>query len=270
MNIERPKRGYYDQQTWLNPSVAESQARYCFAAKEIAPPLTNGLNLIGDMACGIGESTSFLENRLKNIEHRDIRMIGVDIDTDSVKAANNRNLKNHRYIKTDLGKAGLKSTISTINNGEADFDGIACIETIEHITPTDAVNILLSNLNALLINKGGTLVISTPNRRFFANERYRPYSIFHTQEFNIDEFGEVLDTAKFDFKIYSQRPVSSRLVQAFNGLRELADKIPKYRRLIGKIISMSTNAGNLNPNVVEWNDNGRYEPKYLVAVCRPR
>jgi len=86
----------------------------------------------------------------------------------------------------------------------------------------------------------------------------------------VDEFSEILDKAKFEFQIFAQRPVASRLVSAFDGLRKLANQLPQYRRKIGKVISMSTNVGNLNPAVVAWENDGQLEPKYLIAVCKPR
>lgn len=269
MNIERPKRGYYNYRNRFNPSAGESQARYAFAADHISRSIKNKDNLIGDMSCGIGESTLFLESQIKERKNLSIRMFGADIDSGSVIAANSMNIGHHTYSKLNLGDSGLASKIAQTMGGEPNFDAIACIETIEHIIPITAVNILLANLHDLLAKKSGTLVLSSPNRRFFADERYRPYTRFHAQEFNIDEFSGVIEDAGFDFSIYAQRPVSSRIVRAFDGLRKVANQTPKYRRLIGKIISMTTNVGNLSPAVVDWKNDGKYEPKYFVAVCHP-
>ena len=84
---------FYDSHNRFNPSAAESQARYSFAAERIAASITDGYNLVGDLSCGIGESTSFLEDSLTTKTNNRMMMVGVDIDQNSINEAVKRGIR---------------------------------------------------------------------------------------------------------------------------------------------------------------------------------
>ncbi|WKZ25678.1 MAG: methyltransferase domain-containing protein [bacterium] len=269
MNIERPKHGYYNTSNWINPSAAEHQERYSFAARHISMinNLAN-LNCVGDMSCGYGESTHFLQKQLVLNGKKVISLVGVDIDESSINHAIRNKKSTQTFVCKDISTLDFPCDLGKL--GFQNFDAITCLETVEHVSPAENATVSLKNLNFLLQNKNGILIVSSPNRRYFANNRYKPYSPFHIQELNLTEFSEILDRTGFKYDIYGQRIMPVNFIRMFDGLRTVADKHIKYRRQIGKVITVLSNLGNIDPRVKKWEDTVKVQPKYFVAVCRIR
>lgn len=269
MNIERPKHGYYDPSNWVNPSAAEHQERYIFAAQHISMiDDSNCLNCVGDMSCGYGESTLFLQKKLEGKGKKIVSMIGVDIDESSISHANRNKISPQTFVCKDMSTLDFPCDLGKL--GFRDFDAITCLETVEHVSPAENATVLLKNLNFLLQSKDGILIVSSPNRRYFANSRYKPYSPFHIQELNLTEFSDILDRTGFKYDIYGQRIMPVNFIRMFDRLRTVADNHIKYRRQIGKVITVLSNLGNIDPRVKKWEDTVKTQPKYFVAVCRIR
>lgn len=98
-----------------------------------------------DIGCGSGE---FLQSIAKNIEHKDL--VGLDIDISNVKM----NTPNIRYICSDIIDFQL----------EQKFDIVFSDNVFEHISPVD----IPSHINSIksVLNPNGKLILIMPNRLF--------------------------------------------------------------------------------------------------------
>ena len=105
-----------------------------------------------DIGCGSGLNT-------KKLLKDDHEIIGVDISPEAIKKYKKKKLRG--YV-ADVTK-GLPFK-------KKSFDLILCSEVIEHVVDTD---VFLNEINRVL-NKGGQLLLSTPNSTFWA---YRVFSL---------------------------------------------------------------------------------------------
>lgn len=162
--------------------------RYRFASRFVAD------KDILDVACGAGYGSVFLK------EHGGAKsVLGVDISSDVVKSA----IEKYKRDGVDFAVGDL----ANFNPGRK-FDTIVSFETIEHV---DDYKSALSNLYNLL-NDGGNLIISTPNRpvtspyaRTLSDKPRNPY---HVREFAVSEIVSALRGVGFEVSshnIYGQR-----------------------------------------------------------------
>ena len=155
---------------------ADHVERYKFASK-----FAQGKTVL-DIACGAGYSAPLF------IEAGAISYDGVDLNEELVK-----------YSNSTYGSDAINyyvGNICSFNNGKV-YDIITCYETIEHIEQYEAA---ISNLHNLL-NHGGTLLISSPNRPITSPRcsslQCKPSNEFHTQEFISEEL--LLLLKKYNF-----------------------------------------------------------------------
>ena len=140
--------------------------RYYFASQFI-----EGKSVL-DLGCGEGYGSYILS---KSAAH----VIGLDIDEKTVKHASSKYIKdNLEFIQGSVLKVPIKDKL---------FDVIVCFELLEHI---EDHNKLLSEIKRLL-KDDGFLLISTPNKKIYSDERnYK--NLFHKKELYFDEFKELL------------------------------------------------------------------------------
>ena len=120
-------------------------------------------------------------------------VIGVDSSEEMIETASKRSGGPAvRFLKKNLDEEDLIPDIR-----EASVDAVVSFETIEH-TPDPAF--FLSELHRVL-RSGGTIVISTPNKRFHSIGKNHPWNPFHVVEFFPEEFRRVVERqfVKFDF-----------------------------------------------------------------------
>ncbi len=140
--------------------------RYRFA-------LTHIRGSVLDIACGIGYGSHILgqEGRM---------VVGVDVSAEAVAQANATFRTEHvSFEKTDGG------ALPFVNDR---FDSIVSFETIEHVDDPKAFLVELRRV----LRPGGTLVISTPNKRFHSFGKPSPWNPFHTVEYNPEDFYALL------------------------------------------------------------------------------
>jgi 2-polyprenyl-3-methyl-5-hydroxy-6-metoxy-1,4-benzoquinol methylase len=166
---------------------ADHLERYKFACK-----FAKGKSVL-DIACGVGYAGAMF------IQSGAVSYKGVDINDKLVG-----------YAKDNYASELISYSVGDICTFKIDkkFDLISCFETIEHIRDYKTA---IKNLYDLL-NKGGTLLISSPNRPVTSpncntlNEK--PSNEFHTQEFIAEELLLLLSENGFSAdknNLYGQR-----------------------------------------------------------------
>jgi protein-L-isoaspartate O-methyltransferase len=187
---ERIIPGQVDADLWN-----EHFARYAFALRAAA-----GKRVL-DAGCGTGYGASELRSVAS-------RVVGVDIAPEALAWAS-------RFDGVALARASA----TTLPFADACFDVVVCFEVIEHLA---AWRDLLSETRRVLA-PGGVLIVSTPNKSFYAQTRRdsgpNPY---HEHEFEYDEFRDALQTVFPHVSMYLEdhvegvafRPVSTHTIPA--------------------------------------------------------
>lgn len=152
---------------------------------EFASDFMDG-GVVLDIACGEGFGAEILSKKAAKIVAVDSAQIDKSI----------KNNKKINFVKSDA--------IEYLEKNKEKFDYIVCFETVEHIKEYEKfIQLLKNNLKV-----GGTLFVSTPNKKFtdsFFGEIFNPYHVkeFYTQEL-FDILGKIFKSKP---KILRQRPV---------------------------------------------------------------
>jgi SAM-dependent methyltransferase len=140
----------------------EHLCRYHFAR-----PLVEGRHAL-DVGCGTGYGAAVLARSAR-------RVLALDLSAESVAFAK----ENYPAPNIDL----LVSDCRQIPLGSETVDVAVCFEVIEHLAEQKT---LLEEIRRVL-RPDGLLVISTPNRIYYTEER-KETNPFHVREFDFDEF----------------------------------------------------------------------------------
>lgn len=169
---ERAIEGSTPKRIWM-----DHVSRYEFAGTYV-----QGKEVL-DIACGTGYGCSIL--RRCGASH----VLGEDISIEAIT-----------FARSKYERGGIRFEVGDllhIDLPRDSFDAITCFETIEHVA---AYGQALSNLYGLL-RKGGTLLISSPNRPVTSQSavslRDEPSNTHHTQEFTVVELQDALTKAGF-------------------------------------------------------------------------
>jgi 2-polyprenyl-3-methyl-5-hydroxy-6-metoxy-1,4-benzoquinol methylase len=141
---ERIPAGYYDKIYQRKAGV-----RYCWhdlKFRSVAAHLTGTRRLL-DIGCGPG---TFIGNYVGDGE-----ALGVDLSKVQIAYAN-------QHYSTGTHRFSAQSIASLVEAGER-FDAITMIELLEHLTPSEAVRLLMQARS--LLSADGTLIMTTPNYR---------------------------------------------------------------------------------------------------------
>ncbi len=141
-------------------------ARYDFAASYVS-----GKTVL-DVACGTGYGSAMLRNHGAN------RVFGIDISADAIG-----------YAATHYLRDGLEYLVGDAHDLPPlpHVDTIVTFETIEHLS--DPKRFLAAAKQRL--GSDGTLLVSSPMRRS-GELTDKPENPFHTMEWNVKEFTELL------------------------------------------------------------------------------
>jgi SAM-dependent methyltransferase len=158
--------------------------RYAFAQRFAA-----GKRVL-DAACGEGYGTALLAAAAADA-------IGVDVDPAAVAHAR------ARYGD----RAGLRyeeGSVTALAFADASFDVVVSFETIEHLAAGDQPRMLAQF--ARVLAPGGILLLSSPNRRRYSDERnFR--NPFHLHELYRDELSRLLDPEFPHSRWFHQQPL---------------------------------------------------------------
>ncbi len=146
----------------------EHFSRYAFASEVV------GGKRVLDLGCGSGYGSAELARSAASV-------VGVDVSSDAISYAR------VEYTATNLSFALHSCTDLPFSAGS--FDIITAFEVIEHLTNWRQ---MLSEA-ARLLSSGGTFLVSTPNKLYYADQRREVGpNPFHEHEFEFDEFKNAL------------------------------------------------------------------------------
>ena len=134
-----------------------------------------------DLGCGVGYGSDYL---MKECDPKSV--VGVDISKKAID-----------FAKSHYKRKGLKFLISGAENillPDKSVDVAIALELVEHV---DDCKKVLSEVKRIL-RKEGVFIVSTPRKK------EAPQSAFHTHEFTLEEFNEVLSSRFSPVKFYSQ------------------------------------------------------------------
>ena len=159
----------------------EHISRYKFAARLIP----KGGEIL-DLGCGTGYGTVELLSGGTSI-------VGADVSAEAVA-----------YARANYGREGvtfLEASCEALPLTDHQFDLITCFEVIEHLENWRG---LLAEAQRLL-RPGGSFVVSTPNKAYYAETRGKTGpNPFHTHEFEYAEFESALKEYFPHVRIWSQ------------------------------------------------------------------
>jgi len=183
-----------------------------------------------DLASGEGFGSALLADAAASVT-------GVDIDERTVEHSR------ANYDAPNLEFAtGSATDLSAF--AEDAFDVVVAFEMIEHVADQEAV---LREV-ARVLAPGGLLVMSTPERRAYSDDRdfVNPY---HERELTQDEFKALLGGRFASVALFAQRTVAGSRIEALSGGE-------------GEHLALRLEwAGG------EWRPAGAPDPLYLVAVA---
>ncbi len=139
-----------------------------------------------DAGCGTGYGAAELARMASSV-------LAIDVSTDAIEyARQNYTGPNLRF------EAG---SCAAIPSGDASFELITAFEVIEHL---EDWQLFLRECSRVLA-KGGVLLVSTPNRSYYAETREAiGPNPFHVREFDFNEYGEELRRVFNDVEILFQ------------------------------------------------------------------
>lgn len=192
----------------------------------LAQCLASGKRVL-DVACGEGYGSHLLAGNATSV-------VGIDLDVDAVAHARAKyNLTNLEFRHGNCTELPLP---------DASIDLAVSFETLEHHAEHDA---MLSELRRVLA-PDGVLLISTPDRRHYSDERYY-VNPFHVRELYSDEFRQLILRHFPNSAFFGQRVVYASLVAPFTGG--------------GPFVSYSGDGSEVTQN------SGLTTPFYLIAVA---
>ena len=130
---------------------------------------------------------------------------------------------------------------------DGSFDAVVAFEMIEHVSEHEQV---LAEI-ARVLAPGGILVMSTPERRAYSDDRdfVNPH---HARELTQDEFTTLLRSRFRGLALFAQRAVAGSRIEVLGGARGAGHSV-RIERVEG-----------------DWRVAGPPSPLYLVAVARQR
>lgn len=241
-------------------------ARYNYAAT-----FTEGLRVL-DIATGIGYGASIIATEGKAKE-----VFGADVSPEAIEVAK------QKYPRNNINFTVVSGNQLPYENDF--FDIIVSFETIEH---TDNPEFFLTELKRTM-KKNGTLLISTPNKRFHSFGKSKPWNPFHTIEYYpaqflsiiTKEFGDPIfwggqelltptlkNMAKYnwtEFQYYELRHHQTRS-KYFKMLINLKKQLFRFKKLPVAEKSSRVNFDEKRCKIEEWKSG--FEPFTMVAACK--
>jgi SAM-dependent methyltransferase len=161
----------------------EHLARYAFATR-----LARGKRVL-DAGCGAGYGSARLASQARCV-------IGLDVAAEAVQMARERyGAPNVEFLRADCRSFPF---------ADGSFDLVAAFEVIEHLEEWD--RLLVESRRVLA--PWGVLVVSTPNRLYYGEQREVP-NPFHVHEFDYTEFREALERRFGHVRIFLENHTDS-------------------------------------------------------------
>lgn len=178
------------------PSVSGDTAMEHIHRYALASSIAFGKRVL-DVSCGEGYGSSLLAERALSV-------IGVDLDANSVAHAS------AKYTKANL--EFCRGNCTALPLSDASIDLVVSFETLEHHAEHDA---MLSELRRVLV-PGGVLIMSTPDRRYYSDER-KYTNPFHVRELYYEDFRSLVLRYFPYANFFGQRVVYASVLAPFHG-----------------------------------------------------
>ncbi len=168
----------------------EHLARYAFASR-----LSRNRRVL-DAGCGTGYGAAELSYAANSVT-------GIDLSEDAVGDARDK------YQRRNLN--WLVASCTALPIADESFDLVVAFEVIEHLTDWQ---LLLTEAKRVL-RPGGQLIVSTPNRSYYAESRkLSGPNPFHQHEFEYEEFRDALTAVFPHVSLFLQDHTEGLLFQA--------------------------------------------------------
>ena len=205
----------------------EHLSRYYFAR-----PLVEGRCAL-DVGCGTGYGAAVLAQSAR-------RVLALDVSAESVAFAK----KNYPACNAEF----LVADCCQIPLSPQTVDTAVCFEVIEHLAEQAA---LLEEVRRVL-RPDGLLVISTPNRIYYSEER-KEVNPFHVRELSFRELETLLRAEFAHTRFWGQRPAVGCFTYALGRSQARGPQTLRSLTIGGEAVA---------DGVAELED-----PVYLLAVC---
>lgn len=174
------------------PTILEADAlvRYNFAKKFCKQ------KKVLDIGCGVGVGSAYIASHGSN------EILGIDYSKSAIRNAKD----NPNFKKLDNLKFSVNNALS-LNLIKRKFDVILAFEIIEHL-PVSQAHLFLKQIHARL-NKGGILILSTPNELHTVYFLGKPYNPFHIKEYRAEEITHLLKNHFSKISMYGIRCVNN-------------------------------------------------------------
>jgi len=181
-----------------------------------------------DIACGEGYGSVIIATHAT-------RVVGVDIDEETVKYATEQYVGKYSNLQFQSGSA------TSIPLGDKLFDVVVSFETIEHLSENDQQLFMLEIKRVL--RPDGVLIMSTPNKKVYSEQFFHTNS-FHLHEFEKEEFHAFIKEHFVNISFFDQG----------------------YE--VVSIISNASAENTGNIHVVNWeNNNKALARKYIIVIA---
>lgn len=197
-----------------------------------------------DIACGSGYGSKILSEKAKKV-------IGVDISEESINfAKQNFDSKKIKFFVGDV------TNLNFIKNNSIDI--VISFETIEHL---EDYRRFLEEIKRIL-KKGGTAIISTPNKKFSSPGREKPINPYHVIEFLYEDFDKLLKEYFHNINFCGQTYM--------NSLKELEYKFVRLfpRKLRHLLIPKKTRDYYNSKEVGSIIDKDIERCSFFIAICK--
>ena len=184
------------------PLFLRHLAAYSFALNYVKD------KIVLDVGCGDGYGTALLAREAT-------RIVGIDLDPERIKAAQRQYLSdNITFLQMDIFRLNLEKEC---------FDVVVGMQVVEHISNPP----LFFDKIKYILKPGGTLILSTPNKKLRLGPREKPFNPDHVREYYRYEFETLL--AQHFFRVQLFGIVGSQKAAEWERLR-------LHRNIISKII----------------------------------
>ena len=144
--------------------------------------LDSGVNLL-EVGCGEGYGTNMFAKKVKSV-------MGLDLNFEAVEHARGRYAADNCSFSTYDGHRFPFETES--------FDAAVSFQVIEH---TDDDAMFVAEISRVL-KRGGTLLMTTPNRLLRLDPGQKPWNRYHKREYGPDDLKQVLQQNFSDVQVH--------------------------------------------------------------------
>ena len=186
-----------------------------------------------DLGCGSGYGAKLIAEEASEVVAADLSPEAIHYARENFSAAH------LHYLLTDATLLSLASN---------SFDVVLCFEVIEHLTRQEC---LLEEIHRIL-KSNGILIVSTPNRLFYTEER-KLVNPYHTREFSFGEFRDLLEKYFAKVEVVYQNHIPSILVgearRPLNVRSHFEDETGQMQQTSNFFVAVCSRNAQAHPNL---------------------